>query len=442
MNFQEAYEYLLSFHNLPRLEYMNDSKKTSVYLKRTQFFLDILENPEKKIPHYIHITGTSGKGSVTNYLHSILQAAKKKVGSSCSPHPTYITERWKIGNRYMTKKEFVSLVEILKPKLDLYLSTTPYDMLSFFEITEVLGILFFVQNKVEWVVMEVACGGRNDATNIIPHKDAAVITNIGLDHVGIIGNNKKEIGYEKAGIIKNCPVFTTEKDKNIREIFENEAKKTGSKIIDLHNEKYKIISSTFDQTEFVYKTKKFCLPMFGDHQIKNAIICIELARQLKIPDTAIYTGLKNANQPLRLEVINKKPLTILDGAHNADKIASTVEAIQGLKLKSDIYLIVGFSYDKDLKPLVSSLAKLKPTMVFCTHNTNNPTRKVANPRQIQKLFQTQLHCSKGIVIRLDPLDAWKEALNKAKPKDLILVTGSIFLSGEIRGQFDNLAKFS
>lgn len=433
MNYQEAYNFLLSLNNLPRLEYMSDPRKSGVYLKRVQLFLDILGNPEKKIPHYIHVTGTSGKGSVTAYLHSILQAAGKKVGSTYSPHPTYITERWKIENRYMTKKEFVELVELIKPKFDQYLEKTPYDMLSFSEITEVIGILFFVKNKAEWAVMEVACGGRYDATNIIPYKDAAIITNVGLDHVGIIGNNKKEIAYEKAGIIKKCPVFTMEKDKRIRAIFEREAKKTNGKIIDLHAEKYKVIINQFNQTEFVYKTRTFSLPLFGNHQIKNAILCIELARYLKIPDAAIYNGLKKAEQPLRLEVVNKKPLIILDGAHNPDKISSTVKALQGLKLKSDLYLIVGFSNDKNIKVLINHLAKLKPKMIFCTRNTVNPFRKVASPQKIQQLFRAQLPQNKNIVIRLDPIEAWEEALARIKPTDMVLVTGSIFLSGEIRG---------
>ncbi|PIT86528.1 MAG: bifunctional folylpolyglutamate synthase/dihydrofolate synthase, partial [Candidatus Magasanikbacteria bacterium CG10_big_fil_rev_8_21_14_0_10_43_6] len=120
---------------------MNDPKSCDIYLKRLQFFLNMLGNPEKKIPHYIHVTGTSGKGSTTSFLHSILHASGKKVGSTYSPHPTYITERWKIDNRYMSKKEFVLLVGELKPLIDKYIQTTPYDMISFFELTEVIGFL-------------------------------------------------------------------------------------------------------------------------------------------------------------------------------------------------------------------------------------------------------------------------------------------------------------
>ncbi len=115
---------------------MRDPKHCSIYLKRLQFFLDILGNPEKQLPHYIHVTGTSGKGSVCLMLNSILTEAGLKTGLSISPHPTCITERWQIGNKQMTKPEFVELIEFIKPKLDEYIRTSPYDMLSFFEICE------------------------------------------------------------------------------------------------------------------------------------------------------------------------------------------------------------------------------------------------------------------------------------------------------------------
>jgi len=197
MNFTEAYNYILSLSNMPRMEYMKEGNMCDWYLKRMQFFLDLIGNPEKKIKHYIHVTGTSGKGSTVSFLHNILQADKRKVGSTYSPHPTIITERWKVGNSYMTKKEFVEIVKYLKPKLDEYLEKTPYDMLSFFELTEAIGFIFFAQKKVDWLVLEVACGGRYDSSNIIPYKDVAAITNIGLDHVGIIGISARKYAYQR-----------------------------------------------------------------------------------------------------------------------------------------------------------------------------------------------------------------------------------------------------
>ena len=226
MNFASAYNYLLSLQNLRRQEYMATNKHAALHLQRLEFLLSLLDHPEKKIPHYIHVTGTSGKGSVCSYLHQILLANGKRVGSTASPHPHTILERWRVGRRIMRPVEFVRYVEILKPILDKYLRTTSLEPPSFFEITEAIGLLFFVEQRIEWAVMEVGCGGRYDSSNVIPNKDLAIITNIGLDHVGVIGNNKKEIAQEKAGIIKRgCWVLTNETNPQILPIFQKEIKK-------------------------------------------------------------------------------------------------------------------------------------------------------------------------------------------------------------------------
>ena len=140
MTFFEAEEYLLSLSKIHRREFMKDPKQCDVYIKRLQFFLDIVGNPEKKIPHYIHVTGTSGKGSVTNMLHSILRASGKCVGSTISPPETMITERWRVDNHIMSKAEFISLVERIKKATDIYLRTSPYDPISF------LSLLFLLRH--------------------------------------------------------------------------------------------------------------------------------------------------------------------------------------------------------------------------------------------------------------------------------------------------------
>jgi len=157
-----------------------------------QFFLDILGNPEKDIPHYIHVAGTSGKGSVCSFLQSMLQAEGYKTGLFVSPHPTSITERWWINNKAMSEKRFIEIVEYMMEALTVYLKTSPYDPPSFFDMTTAMGLYFFAQEHVTHAVIETGCGGRFDATNVIPYKDLAVITNIGLDHTEILGKTKLE----------------------------------------------------------------------------------------------------------------------------------------------------------------------------------------------------------------------------------------------------------
>jgi len=427
---------------MPRKEYMSDPTKCQWYLDRLQFFLNILGNPEKQIPHYIHVTGTSGKGSTVSFLHSILQANNKKVGSTYSPHPSIITERWKIGNNYMSKREFVELIEHIKPKLDEYTRTTPYDMLSFFELTEAIGFVYFARKKVDWLVMEVACGGRYDSSNVIPHKDVAVITNIGLDHVGIIGKNKEEIAYEKAGIIKQgCKVFTGEKDKKILEVIKKECtkKKTKLKIFNLkfsgNNDasKEKIFKQCLNESIFNYDKHKYIIKVPGNHQIKNAVLCIEIAKSLGTPQNKIKQGLKNAHQPLRMEIVSYNPTVILDSAHNPDKIKSTVKTIKLLNSSTNkpVRLVIGFSANKDIKSMLKALTTLNPKSIAITRNTTNIFRKVADPQKIQKQLKKLLQKTKTQIF-LDPQDAFVYTKKTASKNDLILVTGSIFLSGELK----------
>ena len=148
MTYHEAENYLFSLANLPRQEYMKDPRAAGVYLERTKYFLKLLGNPEKKIPRYIHITGTSGKGSVTTFLHAILTAAGKKTGRLISPHASELTERWHVGHSDMSKKEFTGMVStVIKPLLDRYIVESPYDMPSFHEITDIMGFYYFAQKK-------------------------------------------------------------------------------------------------------------------------------------------------------------------------------------------------------------------------------------------------------------------------------------------------------
>lgn len=421
---------------------MSDPRHCGWYLLRLQFFLNLIGNPERKIPHYIHVTGTSGKGSVTAFMHSILQASGKTVGSTYSPHPTVVTERWKVGNNYMTKKEFTEIVEYLKPKLDEYIAKTPYDMLSFFEVTEAIGLLFFVRKKVNWAVMEVACGGRTDSSNIIPWKDAAIITNIGVDHIGVLGRNKAEIAYEKAGIIKrNCAVFTGEKNKKMLNIIKRECKKQRVSL-KISNFKFLISKQLPNESIFNYKGCEYSLPCLGTHQIKNAILCIEVAKHLKISQEIIRKGLRQAHQPLRMEIISKNPLIILDGAHNPDKMRTTVDTLHNYITTSlhhsdtrrNAHLLVGFSGDKNVAKMIRQLAALKPQTIAVTRNTTNPFRKVADPANVAKQFKKLLPNSK-IKIFLNPSDALAWSKSKTKTGDILLVTGSIFVSGELRPKF-------
>lgn len=410
----EAEQYLLSLGNIPRKEYMDDKNKTSEYIQRIQFFLDLVGNPERKIPHYIHVTGTSGKGSVSTFLSYILAASGKKVGLTISPHPTTLRERWQVNNTIMTEKEFVQMVQKLKPVFDEYARTSPYDMVSFFDITTIIAIMYFAQKKVEWAVMEVGLGGRLDSTNVIPYKDIAVITNIGLDHTELLGDTKEKIAFEKAGIIKKgCEVFTSETNKKVLRVIETACRKQKVPL-------------------FQVQTFSNLPPGIKKHQETNASLCIAIAEKLHLPTSAIVQGLQTAKQPLRMEQVSQKPLIILDGAHNPDKIKNTVEETK--TFKKNVHLIIGFSADKNIQAMIQLLSTLKPKTIACTRQTSNTFRKAAHPKDLQKMIKKYSSSSKTEIF-LDPYDAVQWSKKQQKTGDLLLITGSIFLSGELRKTF-------
>lgn len=440
MTFSEAEQFLLSMVNLPRKEYMRDPKHCKVYLDRLQFFLDVLGNPEKQIPHYIHVAGTSGKGSLCAFLHGILAAAGKKTGKLESPHPSSIVERWQVGNKHMTKREFVEIVEQIKPALDTYIQTSPYDMPSYSEVKTAIGLLYFAQKNVEWAVIETACGGRYDSTNILPYKDVAVVTNIGLDHTGILGDTKEQIAIEKAGIIKKgSAVFTAERDKKILPIIEKECaeKKTECRVVHVGGE---IQTQTLAGTTFTYSGHEYEVRTIGAHQVSNAVLAINIAQHLGISQSAIKRGLKKKKQPLRMEVVHNNPTIILDAAHNEDKITTSVDTLLQLSKIPDSkfqilnsHLVIGFCQDKILPAILKQLLKLKPKTIACTRNTTNPFRRVHAPQDIAAMLKKRKTGAK-IATFLDPTDALAWSKKQAKKNGLILVTGSVFLAGELRGK--------
>ncbi|MFH1291817.1 MAG: Mur ligase family protein [bacterium] len=434
MNYTQAYNYLISLNNLPRNEYMKDPRHCSWYLKRLQFFLNIIGNPEKKVPHYIHVTGTSGKGSVCLLLDSILRANGQKVGVLTSPHPSVITERWDINGKPMSQKQFSQNISQLKSKLDQYVRKTPYDMLSYGEFSTAMALYHFAKQKVDWAVLEVGCGGRYDSTNIIPHKDTAVITNIGLDHKGIIGNTKTKIAYEKSGIIKKgCKVFTMEKNKKIIEVIKKENKKNKTEFNIIKNTS-KILQQDLDGIKFNHAGENYFLPILGKHQIDNAVLAIEIALSLKIPVNNIKQGLKKVKIPVCMEIVSKKPLIILDGGHNPEKIKTTVATAKFIN--KPIHLIVGFSYNKQWLNMIKQLSELDPLSIACTRFTENYFRKATNPKDIADEFKKYLPKIKTEVF-LDPKDALAWSKKQIETNDLILTTGSVFLGGELRKLFKN-----
>jgi len=350
MTYQEAYEYFDSLHNLPR-QYSGKGnwQNSPTILRSVRLMLKMAGNPELKIPHYIHVTGTSGKGSVSMMVSQILRAQGFKVGMITSPHPTYITERWQINNHSMSEKDFVEMVTDLKPVWDEYIHSANFTFPSMVSLNTIIALYYFAKHKVDFAILEVACGGLNDGTNVIPYKDVAIITNIGLDHISILGNTKEQIALNKSGIItKGCNVITAERDPKIIKILEIAAKKKkASSFVGVETDRYGdkgsvVAKQDWNGTDFKLDGIAYHLNNLGYHQIANAKVAIVAAKKLGISDEVIQTGLAATEFPIRFEVVSQKPYVILDGAHNADKVKATVLGVKNLQKKYKVALVNWF----------------------------------------------------------------------------------------------------
>lgn len=407
----KAVKYLESIHEKANADYSKKKSGQSLFLKRTQYFLNQLGNPEKDFK-FIHVAGSTGKGSVATMIHQILVADGKKAGLYTSPYPTTSIEKIKVGNLYIAPSEFVKIVEKIKPTILESQKNSPYGQPSYFEIFMGIALLYFKQQKCEYVVLEVGLGGRYDATNIIKKAEATIINVIDLDHTKILGKTLTKIAAEKAGIIKpNTNVYTT--SANSKEVLNIFKKACGKVKVPLH----------------IIRPPKspFRLQLLGKNQQSNAAIATAVASKLKISKTTIKKGLNKVKLSCRFEIIQTKPTVILDLAHNISKMKSVVKNLKNLTYNK-LYLIIALTSERNPKEIFKDFKNLTNYTYITKFKPSVPTRKVFKPALLAK----QIDFKNKTKVVLNPHQALTQALRCATNDDIILITGSIFLAGGLR----------
>lgn len=402
--YHNAINFLEGLSNLPLDgDYMIKQRHLGVYLKRMRYFLELIGNPDKGMK-YIHITGTAGKGTVTNMIHEILNVSGKNVGSFTSPFVTTSIEKIKVKDNYISPDELADIVEYLKLFIDKAYLKGPYGRPSYFEIFLAIAFVYFKQQKCEYVVLEVGLGGRYDATNVIEKAVATAITTIDYDHTHILGKTLKEIAYDKAGIIKKgSAFFTAEQRPALIKIFDGICKE---KKIKLNQIQYQ-----------------------ENYQEYNKALASEITRSLGVSEQDIKKGIAIARLQCRFEIVQKKPFVVLDGAHNRSKIRSTIVNLENL-IFNKLYLIIGMAENKDDALILNQIIPLADKVYITRFQTKD--RKCAHPKELTERSQKYLKKSAQTETFLDPSQALTKALSKAKEDDLVLVTGSFFLVGEMR----------
>jgi len=397
----EAVRFLEGLINIPAQDYLKDRSNPEIYIKRMRFLLNALGNPDRGMK-YIHISGTAGKGTVANMVHSGLVAAGKKAGLFTSPFIISTIEKIKVGDLYISPQEFVSVVNKIKPVLDEVHEKSPYGSPSYFEIILAVAFIYFRKKKCEWVVLEVGLGGSFDATNVIERPRITAITNIDRDHTHILGKTLIKIARDKGGIIKKDSLFlTTESRPHLTKIFQEICRRKKS------------------DCEFIN--------VVSGYRDRNKALAQAILERVGISLKYISRGISNARMPGRFEIIDRNPLVILDGAHSPVKIKGLIEDLGQISF-DNLYLIFGVANNKEYKEMIGLLLPLA-RKIFATRFEINE-RKCAPPGDIKEVIKKISR--KEVEVFLDPMMALDKSLRIARKNDLILATGSLFLVSRLR----------
>jgi len=427
MNYQQTLAYL--FEKLPMFSRVGkDAYKAN--LSNTIQLCKALNNPHFKFPT-IHIAGTNGKGSVSHTIAAVLQTAGYKTGLYTSPHLKDFRERIKVNGKMCSEEFVIDFTKQLKPIIE---QIEP----SFFEITVAMAFDYFAKQKVDIAIIETGLGGRLDSTNIIS-PILSVITNIGFDHVQILGNTLEKIAYEKAGIIKqNTPVVIGECVSETKKVFDEKASENNAPIIYAEQQKM-LIDYSYQHTilkiiveDFSSKNKNmYSMDLTGLYQTKNLLTILCSIEQLQkigwnITEQHLQYALKNiknlTNFKGRWQLIQTNPTVIADVAHNEDGIKQILEQLQKISF-NQLHIITGMVKDKDINKVLSMLPQTAKYYFTQSHIPRAlPSEELYNLALTKNLNGNKFD---------DVNTAIKSAINNATKNDLILIIGSVFLVGEI-----------
>ncbi|MBI2282559.1 MAG: bifunctional folylpolyglutamate synthase/dihydrofolate synthase [Bacteroidetes bacterium] len=426
MTYQETLHYL--FTRLPMFSRIG-TEAFKKDLTNTIRLCEALGNPQKKFKT-IHIAGTNGKGSTSHMLAAILQTAGYKTGLYTSPHLKDFRERIKINGQVCSEAFVIDFTERIKSLID---EIEP----SFFEITVAMAFDHFAQQDIDVAVIEVGLGGRLDSTNIIT-PELSVITNIGWDHMNLLGDTLEKIAAEKAGIIKiDIPAVIGEVIPETRPVFDKYAK---SAPIIYAQEKRWMAGWDYDhhllKVEVVDKTtnvhQHYQLDLPGIYQTKNLLTVLEAAHQLHLQgwrtDTAtIQKALQHVKKLTglhgRWELIQNNPAVILDVGHNVDGVKQISRQLE-LTDYDHLHIITGMVKDKDVDAVLALLPQ-DATYYF----TQAQIPRALDAVSLQ--HKAAEHLLVGNAYQ-NVNDALQHALAHAHKNDLVLVCGSVFLVGEVK----------
>lgn len=418
-------------------------------LDRMEELLRRLGNPQDDLK-VIHVAGTNGKGSVSKYLEEGLSACGYKMGLYTSPYIETFNERIRYDGADISDEDLEYYGQKVVSAAEAMVADG-LDSPTEFEVVTAIAFLYFAGRQADITILEVGLGGIGDSTNVVKHPLASVITSISYDHMAQLGSSLAEIAVNKAGIIKTgCPVIANVPQRDAAKIIARKAYAMGSRLYDISG----IRAAVSDETPFSQKVsmelyeKSYSdveISMVGRHQaenLKTALATLEILRKsgaVKLDREALYEGLKRARQPGRFEVISgselnaddrRKPLVIIDGAHNEAGAQALQETMAQHFAGKKILLAAGILADKEIDSIVKFLTKITDHIIVT--EPDNPRKLAA-----EKLAEHVADFGAAAEVVSDVEAAVHRAKELADGYDVILFAGSLYLIGDVRRLWRN-----
>jgi dihydrofolate synthase / folylpolyglutamate synthase len=429
MGYEEALEHLDSLG----IDAMKGLKPS---LHRIEAICAALNHPERSVPA-IHVTGTNGKTSTARIASGVLAAAGLSVATFTSPHLQTVRERLVLSDEPIDAVVFGDVFDHFLPYME-HVEKELGEQLSYFEVLTAMFFLWAAEGPVDAMVVEVGLGGRWDATNVI-EAPVAVVTNVSLDHTGLLGKTRAEIATEKAGIIKSgARAVTAEKSPDALNVIVTEANLVGASLYQLDRDFAVIDNRTAVGGRYLgVRTSArdyagLYLPLHGSHQCLNAAVALEAVVNLvpegSLDDEVISEGLGRAIVPGRLESVpveDPEGSVILDVAHNPDGMAALVNSLVEAFAFKRVVFVVGILGDKDYRGMLSELARIPCDLVVTE-------AKSVRSVPLDELGEAAHELGLSVRAQSDVRAAIEEAFALAGDGDLIVITGSHYVVGEAR----------
>lgn len=440
LTYEDALTYLKQFINYetqPPVPYDPEHFRVQVFAE----FLQTLGAPHQAFPS-VHIAGSKGKGSTAAMVAAILSQAGLKTGLFTTPHLVTMRERTQIDRQWISREEFAALIAELRSHVETHPRPHTRGIRTFFELTTALSFLHFARQQVDIAVVEVGLGGRLDTTNVLTPR-VAVLTPIGLEHTHILGDTLEAIAGEKAGIIKpqSC-VVSAPQAPEVVEVLARRCQEQGATLwLAGRDFQWQVTVSSWQGNRlhfcgFGQRLDDLDVALPGRHQAANAAVAIAVIQQLQqqgwsITEEHIRQGLATVQWEGRLEVLSQHPWVVLDAAHTVESARCLHQALGEVFPHQRLFLVLGISTDKKIAGIIATLAPLAHQVIV----TRSQSPRACDPQDLAA--QVRQH---GVPVHIesDTVVALEFARAQAQPSDLVCVTGSIHLLGEIKTRLQGL----